>query len=39
MRTLGTNMALMLKSMDSARKSGIVSLAPKEEHIYTNFIR
>lgn len=39
MRTLGTNMALMLKAMESAKKSGITSLVPAEEHIFTNFIR
>ena len=38
MRTLGQNMAWLLKSIAAGRKAGIVRPEP-EEHIWTNFIR
>lgn len=38
MRTLGRNMAWLLKAIEAARKTGIVPPVP-EERIWTNFIR
>ena len=37
MRTLGKNMAFLLKAIDMAKKQ--IGLPEKEEHIFTNFIR
>jgi multimeric flavodoxin WrbA len=38
LRTLGTNMAWLLKSIDAGRRAGIP--APQyEKHVWTNFIR
>jgi len=38
MRTLGKNMAWLLKSIEAGKKAGI-SLPKKEEKLRTNFIR
>ena len=38
MRTLGKNMAWLLKSIEAGKKQGI-ELAPYEERAITNFIR
>ena len=38
MRTLGENIAWMMKSFDAAEKAGI-GIPEREKRIYTNFIR
>lgn len=38
MRTLGNNMAWLLKSIEAGKTAG-VALPEKEEHVFTNFIR
>lgn len=39
MRTLGHNMAWLLKSIEAGKQAGLVPPTPEETHIFTSFIR